>query len=198
MRRGEAALGVLGTAFCRPACAFYYVSALPAFPLRFLAPAVVLFFCASGLAHYAFPNFPLLRMVLRHLCYFGSFFALVSSVPSPPGVQVLPTCSGPFSVLVRGALRQWSPLLPRAGARTPFFFLGRRVPVRFPRPAFPSADDGSFVFLPVRLSDTRTRPLLFFFFFLSGVTPSELTLKSEERPQELGLSDASDLGDLGS
>lgn len=86
--------------------------------------------------------------------------------------------------------------LPHPGARTPFSFLDRCFPVCFPKLGFPLANDGSFVYFCLSTFQTGSREC-FHSFHLGSVTPSELTLKPEERPQKLGLSlEARDFGDL--
>ena len=193
MRRGRAELDFAGTEFCWVACAFSYVFTLQAFPLRFLAPAVVLFFCASLRPRYAFPNFPFLRMVLRYLCCFDSFFIVVSSVSLPHRVckcfqPVIPPSRFSSELhYVNGPL-----LFAPCWSRDPYLFLGLMLPSLLSRAAIAVSRWHLCVFRPSR-SQTGAKKcfhsfFFFFFFLLGGVTPSELTLQFEERPQKLGLS----------
>lgn len=129
---------LLGTEFCRVACVSSYVFTLQAFPLRFLAPAVVLFFCASLRPRYAVPSFPFLRTVLEYLCYLGSFFIAVSSVPLSHRVckcfqpVILPSRFSSELHYVSGPL-----LFTPCRSQDPYFFLRLMLPSPLSKAAIP-------------------------------------------------------------
>lgn len=138
---------------------------LQAFPLRFLDPAVVLFFCASFLPHYAFPNFPFLRAVLQYSLLFRPF--LHRSI-----IRHFPTgCASAFNLLYSFHVSRQSCItsvvpssLPHAGARTPFFFPGSMLFSLLSKAGVPvSIRWQRFVFLPT--FQTVSRECFHSFFF---------------------------------